>query len=172
MPVRSGLIVVLKLFALLLLLQIGGYMLALLAAVPEAGTGSRLPQVAIAGLLLIPFLLIFWGASGIVSFLEPRPVERVPETAITQSALQAIAFSAVGAFILFLTLGQTIGLLAAWFYVASTPSAADLYPYGDLLRTALGWVAGVYLLLGGPGLRSFVVRLREVGQDGAYTESR
>ena len=164
MPIRSGLIVVLRLFAILLLLQIAGYMLAVAVTMPGSEDASRLPQVAVAAFLLIPFLLIFWGAATIVDFLAPKPAEIVPEGPVTESGLQAIAFSAMGAFILFLALGQTIGWLSAWHYASRVPGAADLLPVGELPKTVLGWIVGVYLLLGGPGLRQWIVGLRRAGQ--------
>ena len=163
MPIRSGLIVVLRLFAILLLLQIAGYMLAVAATMPGSEGASRLPQIAIASLLLIPFLLIFWGSAAIVDFLAPRSIETIPEAPITESGLQAIAFSAMGAFILFLTLGQTIGLLAAWSYVSQVPGSASVFPIGDVPKTGLGWIVGLYLLLGGPGLRQWIIGLRSAG---------
>jgi hypothetical protein len=164
MPIRSGLIVVLRLFALLLLLQIAGYMLAVAATMPGSDDASRLPQIAIASFLLIPFLLIFWGAGAIVDFLAPRPDETIPEGPMTESGLQAIAFSAIGAFILFITLGQTIGLLSAWFFVSRVPGTFDLFVVGDVPKALLGWIVGLYLLFGGPGLRQWIVSLRRAGQ--------
>lgn len=163
MPIRSGLIVVLRLFAILLLLQIVGYMLAVAATMPGTQGASLMPQIAIASLLLIPFLLIFWGSAAIIDFLAPKSTETVPEGPVTESGLQAIAFSAIGAFILFLALGQTIGLLAAWHYVSQTPGAESMFPFGDLPKTLLGWAAGLYLLVGGPGLRHWITGLRRAG---------
>lgn len=163
MPIRSGLIVVLRLFAILLLLQIAGYILAVAATMPGSEGASRLPQIAIASLLLIPFLLIFWGSAAIVDFLAPRAIETVPEGPVTESGLQAIAFSAMGAFILFLALGQTIGLLQAWHYVSEVPGAANLFPAGEVPKALLAWIVGLYLLLGGPGLRQWIAGLRRAG---------
>jgi hypothetical protein len=163
MPIRSGLIVVLRLFAILLPLQIASYMLAVAATMPGSEDASRLPLVAIASLLLIPFLLIFWGSAAIVDFLAPKSTETTPEGPVTESSLQAIAFSAMGAFILFLTLGQTIGLLAAWHYVSQLPGSASVFPMDDLPKMLLGWVVGVYLLVGGPGLRQWIIGLRRAG---------
>jgi hypothetical protein len=163
MPIRSGLIVVLRLFAILLLLQIAGYMLAVAATMPGAEDASRMPQIAIASLLLIPFLLIFWGSAAIVDFLAPKPDETIPDGPVTESGLQAIAFSAMGAFILFLTLGQTIGLLAAWHYLSRTTGSADMLPIGDIPKMLLGWAVGFYLLIGGPGVRQWLVALRRAG---------
>lgn len=167
MPIRSGLIVVLRLFAILLLLQIAGYMLAVAAAIPGSNALSILPQVAIASFLLIPFLLIFWGSAEIIDFLAPKSTETLPEGPVTEAGLQAIAFSAIGAFILYMTLGQTVGLLAVWHYVHQTPGAENLFPFADLPKALLGWVAGIYLLLGGPGLRRWIVGLRRVGASDA-----
>jgi len=164
MPIRSGLIVVLRLFALLLLLQIAGYMLSVAATIPGSEDASRLPQIAMTSFLLIPFLLIFWGAGAIVDFLAPKPDEIVPDGPVTESGLQAIAFSAMGAFILFLALGQTIGLFMAWHYVRVIPASADFFPLGELPKTLLGWIVGLYLLVGGPGLRQLIVSLRRAGQ--------
>ena len=160
MPIRSGLIIVLRLFAILLLLQIAGYLLAVAATMPGSEGASRLPQIAIASFLLIPFLLIFWGSAEIVDFLAPRSVETVPETPVSETGLQAIAFSAMGAFILFLTLTEAIGLLAAWHYVSENPGAESIYPVEKLPQNLLGWVIGIYLLLGGPGLRQWLGNLR------------
>ena len=160
MPIRSGLIVVLRLFAILLLLQIGGYLLAVAATMPGSEGASRLPQIAIASFLLIPFLLIFWGSAEIVDFLAPGSTETMPDTPVTEAGLQAIAFSAMGAFILFLSLGETIGLLAAWHYVSLTPGSEPIYPVEKVPQNILGWVVGIYLLLGGPGLRQWIINLR------------
>lgn len=163
MLIRSGLIVVLRLFAILLLLQVAGYMLAVAATMPGPEGASRLPQIAISSFLLIPFLLIFWGSAAIVDFLAPKSAETIPEGPVTEAGLQAIAFSAMGAFILFLAVGQTIGLLAAWHLLSQMPGSADAFPVGELPKTLLGWVVGLYLLLGGPGLRQWIVGLRRAG---------
>lgn len=163
MPIRSGLIVVLRLFAILLLFQIAGYLLAVAATMPGSEGASRLPQIAIASFLLIPFLLIFWGSAAIVDFLAPGSAETLPEGPVTESGLQAIAFSAMGAFILYLTLTGAIGLLAAWHFVSQTPGAASAFPIEQVPQNLLGWVAGIYLLLGGPGLRQWLINLRSAG---------
>jgi hypothetical protein len=42
-------------------------------------------------------------------------------------------------------------------------ASADLLPVGDLPKAILGWVVGVYLLLGGPGLRQWIIGLRRAG---------
>jgi ABC-type sulfate transport system permease component len=163
MPIRSGLIVVLRLFAILLLLQIAGYMLAVAATMPGSEDASRLPQIAMASLLLIPFLLIFWGSAEIIDFLTPKFTETVPEGPVNEAGLQAIAFSAIGAFIVFLALGESVGLLAAWHYVRQTPGTESLFPFADLPKALLGWIVGIYLLLGGPGLRQWIIGLRRAG---------
>ena len=160
MPIRSGLIVVLRLFAILLLFQIGGYLLAVAATIPGSEGASRLPQIALASFLLIPFLLIFWGSAAIVDFLAPGSTETVPEEPVTESSLQAIVFSALGAFILYLTLTEAIGLLAAWHYVSLTPGSELIYPVEKVPQNILGWVIGIYLLLGGSGLRQWLGNLR------------
>ena len=160
MPIRSGLIVVLRLFAILLLLQIAGYLLAVAATMPGSEGASKLPQIAIASFLLIPFLLIFWGSAEIVDFLAPRSAEIVPEGPMSETGLQAIAFSALGAFILYLTLTETIGLLAAWHFVSLTPGSESAFPIEQVPKNLLGWVVGLYLLLGGPGLRQWLSKLR------------
>jgi hypothetical protein len=162
MPIRSGLIVVLRLFAILLLLQIAGYMLAVATTVPGSEGASRLPQVAIASFLLIPFLLIFWGSAAIVDFLAPKPSQTLPDGPVTEAGLQAIAFSATGAFILYLALTQTIGLLAAWDLASQMPTAG-MFPTEHIPKALLGWIVGLYLLVGGPGLRQWVVGLRRAG---------
>lgn len=163
MPIRSGLIVVLRLFAILLLLQIIGYMLAVAVTMPGSEGASRLPQIAISALLLIPFMLIFWGSAAIVDVLAPKSAETVPDGPVTESGLQAIAFSAMGAFILFLALGQTVGLMAAWHYVSQVPGSANVFPVDELPKALLAWVVGLYLLVGGPGLRQWLTNLRHAG---------
>lgn len=161
MPIRSGLIVVLRLFAILLLFQIVGYMLVVAATFGTGGT-SPLPQIAMASLLLIPFLLIFWGSATIVDFLAPKASEIQPEGPVTASELQAIAFSAMGAFILYLALGRTVALLAVFHYTSQTPGMPPL-PASDLIEALLAWLVGIFLLLGGPGLREFLGRARRAG---------
>lgn len=161
MPIRSGLIVLLRLFAILMLFQIAGYMLAVATTLGQADA-SPLPQIAIASFLLIPFLLIFWSSGPIVDFLAPKPAEVVPEGPVTASDLQAIAFSAAGAFILYLALSHTIGLVAVWHFVSRAPGMPSI-PVPQLLQALLGWVVGIFLLLGGPGLRQWLAGLRRAG---------
>ena len=162
MPVRSGLIVLLRIFAIGMLLQIAGYMIAVAATVATQAEISRLPQIAIASFLLVPFLLIFWCSGPIVDFLSPRSTEIIPEGPVTANQLQAVAFSAAGAFILYLALGHTIGLIAIWHIAGGYPGEARL-PIADALKTLLGWAVGLYLLVGGPGLRQWINGLRHAG---------
>ena len=162
MPVRSGLIVMLRIFAIGMLLQITGYMLALAATVGGGANLSLLPQIAIASFLLIPFLLIFWCSGPIVDFFAPKPEELVPEGPLKGSELQAIAFSAAGAFILYLALGNTIGLIAVWHMAGTYPGETPI-PAAEALQAGLGWIVGLYLLVGGPGLRQWIIGLRHAG---------
>lgn len=162
MPVRSGLIVILRIFAIAMLLQVVGYMIAVAATIATRAEITLLPQAAIASLLLIPFLLIFWSAGPIVDFLSPRSTETIPEGPVTASQLQAVAFSATGAFILYLALGNTIGLIAIWHMAGRYPGEVPL-PLAEALKAALGWTVGLYLLVGGPGLRQWIDGLRHAG---------
>lgn len=164
MPIRSGLIVVLRLFAVMILFQIVSYMLAAATSFGLPG-GAPLTQVAIISLLLIPALLIFWGAGAIVDFLAPKPSETVPEGAVTLSQLQAIAFSAAGAYIIYLALSHTVGVIAAWHFVRQSPGAGPI-PVAQLVQPVLSWAFGIYLLVGGPGLLQLVGALRRAGPSG------
>lgn len=161
MPIRSGLIVVLRLFAILILFQIAGYLLSV-AAIAGQSEISHLPHIAIASLLLIPFMLVFWGSAAIVDFLAPKPTETLPEGRITASELQAIAFTTMGAFILYLTVTRSVGMLAAWHFVTQMPGAPP-FPVEEVPQNLLGWVVGLFLLLGGPGLRQWIMGLRRAG---------
>jgi len=162
MPIRSGLIVVLRLFAMLLILQILSYMYVVAVLFGRGQAAIPLPHIAMASLLLIPCLLIFFLSDAIIDFLAPKSSELRPEGPVTASELQAIAFSAMGAFILYLAFSETMGLLAAFHYASRMPGVPfDQTP--ELLKALAGWVVGIFLLLGGPGLRAFLVTVRRAG---------
>jgi len=162
MPIRSGLIVVLRLFAMLLILQVAAYIYVVVVMLGRGDQASLLPQIAMTSLLLIPLLLIFWCSDAIVDFLAPRSSELRPEGPVSASELQAIAFSAMGAFILYLAFGETMGLLAAFHYASQNPGM-QLNQTPELLKTLAGWIVGIFLLLGGPGLRAFLDSARRAG---------
>ncbi|MBX9456391.1 MAG: hypothetical protein KL863_10435 [Rhizobium sp.] len=145
----------------MILFQIISYMLAAAVSFGLPG-GTPLAQVAITSFLLIPALLIFWGAGAIVDVLAPKPSETVPEGPVTLSQLQAIAFSAAGAYIIYLALNHTIGFIAAWHFVRQSPGAGPI-PVTQILQPVLSWVVGIYLLVGGPGLLQLVGAVRRAG---------
>jgi hypothetical protein len=162
MPIRSGLIVVMRLFAMLLILQVLAYIYVLAVIFGRGDSTLALPQIAMMSLLLIPTLLIFWCSDAIIDFLAPRSSELRPEGPVSGSELQAIAFSAMGAFILYLAFGETIGMLATFHYAGQTPGMS-LVQAPELFKTLAGWIVGIFLLLGGPGLRAFLVTARRAG---------
>ena len=162
MPIRSGLIVVLRLFAMLLIWQILAYMYVVAVLFGRGQQPIPLPHIAMASFLLIPCLLIFFLSDAIIDFLAPKSSELRPEGPVTASELQAIAFSAMGAFILYLAFGETLGLLAAFHYASQTPGMAwDSTP--ELFKPLAGWIVGTFLLLCGPGLRAFLTSVRQAG---------
>ena len=79
MPIRSGLIVVMRLFAMLLILQVLAYIYVLAVIFGRGDSTLALPQIAMMSLLLIPTLLIFWCSDAIIDFLAPRSSELRPE---------------------------------------------------------------------------------------------
>ena len=68
----------------------------------------------------------------------------------------------MGAFILYLAFGETIGMLATFHYAGQTPGMS-LVQAPELFKTLAGWIVGIFLLLGGPGLRAFLVTARRAG---------
>ena len=55
-----------------------------------------------------------------------------------------------------------LGLIAIWHIAGGYPGEARL-PIADALKTLLGWAVGLYLLVGGPGLRQWINGLRHAG---------
>jgi hypothetical protein len=131
------------------------------AAPADMTVAFRLTSAAIVCLIFIPLLLIYWSAGWIVDFMTPKAEEALPETKIGIDDVQAIAFSAVGAFILFIAVRETIGLLS----ILPRLSVADeAYIVQNALRAAAAWVVGLYLLIGAPQVRRWIGSMRRAGR--------
>lgn len=157
MSIRSGLIVVIRCFALLFVFY------TLLSAIMLWGASpatTLLQSIAAVSLLFVPMLLAFWFAGPLIDLMTPAPHETRPDASLTADRLQAIAFSAVGAYILYLAIHETIGFIV----LAQRLTALD-YHGVDLMRPAIGatvsWIAGLFLFVGAPGLRHMLATLRE-----------
>ena len=160
MTIRSGLIVAIRCFMLVL-----GFR-ALLGVISVAGTSdftlsSRSTAIAAICMFCIPLLLIFWFAGWIVDVMTPKADELRPETGIKLDDLQAIAFSAVGAYILYLGVRETISVLAIFARVR--PFNIDNLDLSYFLNPLVTWLVGLYLLIGAPGLRQVLGRIRRAG---------
>jgi hypothetical protein len=154
MTIRSGLVVLLKCFMILLGVNLLMWLLG------TAG-GGRIPLafVAVASLGLIPLLLIYWFAESIVDFMTPKSNETFAEPALRFGDLQAIAFSMVGVYILYNAIRETITLVV--YLWASKDSLAPITIPPDIyLAPIASWLIGLYLLVGAPQLRRWLVSLR------------
>jgi hypothetical protein len=167
MTIRSGLIVAIRCF----MLVFGLY--TLLVAVSVASTSdftvvSRLAAIAAIGSVFVPLLLIYWFAGWIVDAMTPKGDDVRPETSIKLDDLQAIAFSAVGAYVLYLAVRDTIGLLT----VMGRVRPFDLGNVGlsYFLNPLVAWLMGLYLLIGAPGIRRWVGNLRRAGPSSEKSE--
>jgi hypothetical protein len=157
MAIRSGIIVILRIFGIFMIFQVVSYSLAIAATGTYETHTLLIAAVATYSLILLPCLAIIWGASGIVDFLSPRSEETYPEGPVTFSDLQAIGFSLLGAYLLYSALRETLGalLLLQTMDKSGTPPPVDL-----VVKAILGWVVGFYFLLGAPALRRWITHLR------------
>jgi hypothetical protein len=156
MTIRSGIIVIIRMFAIFMAFQVVGFMLMIAATAPD-GASMVLAKVAGYALILLPCLGIAFGANGIVDFLSPESGEIYPEGPVTQSDLQAIGFSLLGAYILYTAIGHTISML----FLLQNMSHGALPPPADfIVQTLFAWIVGFYFLLGAPALRRWINSLR------------
>lgn len=159
MSIRSGMIVAIKCLMVVLAFNtlLGA---ATVLATPDFTAETRLSSVAIVCLILIPLFLVYWSSGWIVDFLTPKSDEALPETKIKVDDVQAIAFSAVGAFILYIAVRETVTLLSVLPRLAGNDEA---YIVQNALRAGVAWVVGLYLLVGAPQIRRWIGNMRRAG---------
>jgi hypothetical protein len=157
MTLRSGLVVLIKCFMIGLGLQLALWIVG-------AAVGGVVPLrfVAMTALALLPLMLVYWGAEPVVDMMTPSSNETLADPPVRAGDLQAIAFSAIGAFILYTAIQQTIYLvLYAWQMKTSGVTLAapiDLYT-----NPVVSWIVGLYLLAGAPHIRPWLGRMRRTG---------
>jgi len=156
MTIRSGLVVLVK--ALMLLLA---FELIMRLIDVSTGTTVRWSFLAAGALVFIPLLLIYWSAEAIVDHMTPKSNEILVETPLKSDDLQAIVFSATGAYVLVTAIRETIYLMVFLFQtqpralVVPIPIPAHLY-----LTPIANWLFGLYLLIGAPTLRRWLGNIR------------
>jgi hypothetical protein len=157
MTIRSGIIVILRIFAIFMAFQVVSFMLVIAATSPD-NLGMTLAKVAGYALILVPCLGIAFGAEGIVDFLTPKAGETYPEGPVTSADIQAIGFSMLGAYLLYSALRETISVL--FLLQAQAQNSYLAPPLDTMMHAVLGWIVGFYFLLGAPALRRWIVLLR------------
>jgi hypothetical protein len=164
MAIRSGIIVIIRMFAIFMAFQVVSFSLAIAATGKHETLQLMLAAVAVYALILLPCLAIAWGAPGIVDFLSPRSGETYPEGSVTTADLQAIGFSLVGAYILYGAMRETLSALFLLQTIAENSGLALPTELGSpidlIVRAVLGWIVGFYFLLGAPALRRWIGNLR------------
>lgn len=154
MTIRSGLVVLIRCFMLLfgveVVLWLAGTLIAATIPLPFVATGS---------LALIPILFVYWFAEAIVDAMTPKSNEILTEAAVRPDDLQAIGFSLVGIYILYNAVQQTIGLVGSLWISHTAPSPVNL-PLDLTIRPLASWLVGLYLLIGAPQLRRWLLSLR------------
>ena len=161
MPIRSGLIVAIKIIMLALGFNAALVMLTIAGAVDMPGL-SKVVGLSATCLVFVPILLIFWGAAWIVDILTPGSQETIPQSAIYLEDLQSIAFSAVGAYIIFDAIRGSVFFLAL---IQNKDLLPSISIPGSPLNPLIGWIVGIYLLIGAPGLRQWLGSLRRAGNE-------
>jgi hypothetical protein len=154
MTIRSGLIVLIRCFMLLFGVEVVLWMIGTLIA-----ANIPLSFVAAASLALIPILLVYWLAGVIVDVMTPKSNETFAEPSIRLGDLQAIGFSMVGIYILYNAVRQTIALVGNLWISTSSVSQITL-PLDLTVGPVASWLIGLYLLIGAPQLRRWLVSLR------------
>ncbi len=161
MTIRSGLVVLFRLFLILLFLQVLIFCFTLIAN-PGLGLtpkGYSIVLVFGAGLVLVAVAAIRH-AGVIVDALAPLRSEAAPEEGLTVDMLQAIGFSMVGAFLVYSAIIQTVGLLIP----VAFETGYYLAPIRAWIAPGITWIAGIYLLFGALGLRQWLVTIRQAGR--------
>jgi len=154
MTIRSGLVVLIRCFMIVIGFE-------LLMWFVGALTGATIPLrfVAMAALFLVPLILIFWFAEACVDLMTPKSNEILANTPVRPDDLQAIAFSVVGAFILYSAVRQTIYLIV--FLWQNQTRGVSLHIPPDLYSNPIiSWLIGGYLLVGAPAIRRWIGQIR------------
>lgn len=156
MTIRSGLVVLVKTLMLLLALEL---IMRLIDV--SAGTTVRWSFITAGTLLFIPLMLIYWLAEAIVDHMTPKSNETFAETPLKFDDLQAIVFSATGAYVLVTAMRETIYLMD--FLFQTQPRALEIpipIPAHLYLTPIANWLFGFYLLIGAPVLRRWLANIR------------
>jgi hypothetical protein len=162
MTIRSGLIVLIRCFAVLGLFQALLYGIGLSSIRNSDFTVAvDLLIFGVLGSVFLLLVLLYLFAGAVVDRMTPKSNELYAETGVKPQDLQAIAFSTLGAYILYLALRDTIGTLTV---LRGMPNLNF-----DLARLVLiplvSWIIGIYLLIGAPAVRRWIGRMRRAGQD-------
>lgn len=98
--------------------------------------------------------------------LLPRNLHGEGTTAWTADELEGVAFSAVGAFVLTMTVPHIGDFVQIWLSFMQQPQSQWNYPEFDwtsALAFLLKVLVGIWLLLGAKSLRRFLQRIRNAG---------
>jgi hypothetical protein len=157
MTIRSGLVVLLKSFMLLL-----GFQLAMWLACAAIGRQIPVHFLAMATLIFIPLILVYWFAEAAVDLMTPKSNEILGEAPMRFGDLQAIAFSAIGAYVVYTAIQETIYLI---LYLWQSDTVSPMPPRPDLVaKPIISWIAGLYLLIGAPQVRRWITSVRHAGR--------
>jgi hypothetical protein len=153
MTIRSGLVVLLKCFMILLGFELALWLIgaAVVGQIPKA-------FIAMASLALVPLMLVYWFAEVAVDLMTPKSNEILADTPIRFGDLQSIAFSALGAYITYNAVHQTLYLML--FLWQNDVLGGLTMPIDIYANPIVSWIVGLYLLVGAPQLRRWLVSLR------------
>ena len=154
MTIRSGLVVLIRCFMI-------GIGFELLMWFVGTLTGAIIPLrfVAMAALFFVPLMLVFWFAEACIDLMTPKSNEILANTPVKSDDLQAIAFSAVGAFILYSAVRQTIYLIV-FLWQNQTSGVSLPIPPDFYSNPIISWLIGGYLLVGAPAIRRWIGQIR------------
>jgi hypothetical protein len=165
MTLRTGTIVFLRCLMISEFFYVLNSMAGVFAMYRYGTLDQKLSQCAAYTVLLVPALIVFLTADYWVDLMTPKSDEVLAPTTITLSDLQAIAFSAVGAYILYWAMKETIALLLDIEAISALNSQGGIVRQvqaKDWLLPLLSWPFGFYLLIGAPMVRQWLGQLRRL----------
>ncbi|MDB5522898.1 MAG: hypothetical protein JWM58_661 [Rhizobium sp.] len=163
MTIRSGIIVLIRCFSILTFIQLPAWAPAIInIGVDQLAPSSKLIIFAILAVVILLLVLIYAFAGVIFDMMTPKSNELYPEAGIRTDDLQAIAFSTLGAYVLYVAVRDTMAFLTI-FQSSQQITFQNFHLTDYAIKPLASWIIGFYLLLGAPQIRRWIGRLRRAG---------
>ncbi len=157
MPIRSGLVVVLRVIILLFLFN----ELSWLVPSIFLGNISKLAGfMGISALFMATSLAGYWLSPAIIDKMMPAGESVSGASPVTVDTIRSVAFSAVGIYIVYIAITQTVSILLAMIEVHSGGYTSYI---PSMAGAAISWCFGLSLLLGSRTIVTLLKKLRNAG---------